>query len=71
MFYIQVIIILKVQSSQKGLLPGEPNLAPSAAVTVEALICFVRKLHTSSSWTDMVSYHDKYKFSFTGCIYLR
>lgn len=43
-----------MHGSQKDLLPGEPNLAPSSAVIVESYVTLIRKLHASNTWTEEV-----------------
>lgn len=44
-----------MHGSQKDLLPGEPNLAPSSAVIVESYITLLRKLHATNTWTEEVN----------------
>ncbi|KAJ3666590.1 hypothetical protein Zmor_002027 [Zophobas morio] len=46
---------MKVHSTQRDLLPGEPNLAPLPAVLTEGYISLIRKLHTSNIWTSEVN----------------
>lgn len=46
---------MRVQGTQKDLLPGEPDLAPLYAVLSEAYISVIRKLHNSTTWTEDVN----------------
>ncbi|KAJ8965419.1 hypothetical protein NQ314_004172 [Rhamnusium bicolor] len=46
---------MKVHGTQRDLLPGEPNLAPLYAVLTEAYITVIRKLHSSTTWTEDVN----------------
>lgn len=46
---------MKVQGTQKDLLPGEPNLAPLYTILTESYTVLIRKLHNSVTWTEDIN----------------